>query len=99
MPYMLTWNETLTNTAQFAERWQGSSKENAQAQTFWKLSLAEYGVDCAAWPMQAMGEGGRKTSAQRLSVLLAEYAQLVPTLPSQAPPAKVRRTRKADAQP
>ena len=31
---MLTWNETRTNAAQFAERWQDAPEENAEAHTF-----------------------------------------------------------------
>lgn len=42
---MLTWNEIRTRAAQFAERWQGATKENAEAQTFWNEFLAVYGVD------------------------------------------------------
>ena len=42
---MLTWNEIRTRAAQFAERWQDVSKENAEAQTFWNEFLQVYGID------------------------------------------------------
>ncbi|WP_199698446.1 DNA methyltransferase [Deinococcus cavernae] len=42
---MLTWNEIRTRAAQFAERWQGATKENAESQTFWNEFLAVYGID------------------------------------------------------
>lgn len=42
---MFTWNEIRTRAAQFAERWQGATKENAEAQTFWNEFLQVFGVD------------------------------------------------------
>lgn len=42
---MLTWNEIRTRAAQFASAWQGTSKENAEAQTFWNEFLAVYGIN------------------------------------------------------
>ena len=40
-----SWNEIRTNAQEFATRWEGTSDENAEAQTFWNEFLGIFGID------------------------------------------------------
>jgi N-6 DNA Methylase len=40
-----SWNEIRTNAQQFATRWEGTSDENAESQTFWNEFLGIFGID------------------------------------------------------
>ena len=40
-----SWNEIRTNAQQFATRWEGTSDENAESQSFWNEFLGIFGID------------------------------------------------------
>lgn len=40
-----SWNEIRTNAQQFATRWEGTSNENAESQSFWNEFLGIFGID------------------------------------------------------
>lgn len=40
-----SWNEIRTNSQQFATRWEGTSDENAESQSFWNEFLGIFGID------------------------------------------------------
>jgi hypothetical protein len=40
-----SWNEIRANAQEFAARWEGTTDENAEAQTFWNEFLGIFGVD------------------------------------------------------
>ncbi len=40
-----SWNEIRTNAQQFASRWEGTSDENAESQSFWNEFLGVFGID------------------------------------------------------
>ena len=42
---MLGWNEIRQNAIQFSRSWEGVTKENAEAQTFWNEFFAVFGVN------------------------------------------------------
>ena len=59
-----SWSEIRTNAREFATRWEGTSEENAEAQTFWNEFLAIFGIDrkrVATFEAKAMrvSTGGR----------------------------------------
>ena len=39
-----SWNEIRTNAQQFANRWEGTSDENAESQSFWNEFLGIFGI-------------------------------------------------------
>lgn len=59
-----SWNEIRANAREFASRWEGTSDENAESQTFWNEFLGIFGIDrkrVARFEAQARREstGGR----------------------------------------